>query len=481
MRRVQLQPIDQMKTATLPRPATLNGTCATDQHKERALYPQPPIRIAGGKPADMVVLGDAPVTFRQHARFYLRQSAISGIGNVVARILGVLFSVVLARAYGPQNFGLVRYAVSVAGLAAIVVGPLPTMLSRYLARYRNDPEEVDRYFTNALLLIVLTLLLTLLGTGWYLRGERTGVILGTLTVVCGLAAFNTYTELSRGLDNIQRMALYYVVANLAQLIAIIICVWGLNIRTVSVALAIDGLSTIVPIALFELRAPSPVRWRPHAITRATARQLSRFSVPLVIAHASYTIWLNLDLLLAEQRLGAASAGIYSAAKTAVLVFLFVPYAVTTVALRYFARGSPRDARRSLLLSLLASGVVSEALLLGYWALSTPLVHIVFGRRYAGAADPLVILAAGMTFYTLYLVFETWVVAKGYPWLHAVAMVLTMFVSTGAELALLPRWGLPGVALGFTLGIASGTLVLGALCCFLLVHESHASGFDMSAS
>jgi len=415
--------------------------------------------------------GDASVTFRQHARFYLRQSFISGAGNVAARILGVLFSVVVARAYGPASFGLVRYAISVAGLAAIVVGPLPTMLSRYLAKYRHDRAELDRYFTNALVLIVLALLVTLAGTGWYLHGERVGVILGTLIVVCGLTAFNTYTELSRGLDNIRRMSLYYVVANFVQLLAIVACVWGLGSRSVGVALAVDGLSTIVPIAFFELHARSPVSWHPRLITRVTARQLTRFSVPLVVAHAAYTIWQNLDLLLVEQRLGPQSAGMYSVAKTTVLVFLFVPYAVTTVALRYFARGSTRDSQRSLLLSLLASAITSDALVLGFWAFSAPLVRVVFGPRYSAAADPLVILAAGMTLYTLYLVFETWMVAKGYPWLHAIAMLLTMIVSTTAELALLPAWGLPGVAFGFTLGIASGMLVLGCLCGVLVAREA----------
>jgi O-antigen/teichoic acid export membrane protein len=467
MRRVQLQPINLLKPETWPRLAAVAHEAQQTDHNN------------GDKPCSQFSCyaveseaeDEAPVTFRQHARFYLRQSAISGIGSVVARILGVLFSVVIARAYGPANFGLVRYAISVAGLAAIIVGPLPTMLSRYLATYRDDRVEVDRYFTNGLLLIILMLALTLLGTGWYLRGEQPEVILGTLLVVCGLAAFNTYTELCRGLDNIPRMSLYYVAANFIQLLAIIACVWGLGIRSVGVALAIDGLSTVVPIALFEVHARSPVRWRPQLVTLAIARQLSRFSVPLVIAHAAYTIWLNFDLLLVEQRLGPQNAGIYSVAKTPVLVFLFVPYAVTAVALRYFARGSMRDAHRSLLISLVASGVTSEGLVLGFWAGSGPLVHMVFGQRYSAAADPLVILAAGMTLYTMYLVFETWVVARGYPWLHAVTMVLTMVVSTVAELALLPRWGLQGVALGFTLGIAAGMLALGTLCGFLVVREA----------
>src|SRR6185437_7804984 len=211
-------------------------------------------------------------------------------------------------------------------------------------------------------------------------------------------------------DAIWRMSGYYVVANLVQLAAIVVCVGGLGIHSVGWALAIYGLSALLPILFFEFWTPSPVHLRPRLITHATMWRLSHFSVPLVIAHASYTIWGTLDLLLVEQRLGSQDTGVYGAAKTVVLIFLFVPYAVTTVALRYFARGSKRDAERSLLLSLGASLVTSAVLVAGIWIWSGQLVQIIFGRNYSAAAQPLIILAAGMALYTVYLVFETWMIA-----------------------------------------------------------------------
>jgi O-antigen/teichoic acid export membrane protein len=411
---------------------------------------------------------NTPVSPRQHARSYLSLSATSGMGQVLARLLGVLFSVVVARAFGPADFGVVRYAIGVAGITSIVVGPLPTMLSRYLATYRNEPMEVDRYFTNGIVLIAVILLLTIIGTGWYVRREHLGIVLGTLFVVIGLAAFNTYTELTRGLDAIWRMSSYYVMANLVQLLAIITCVWGLGSRSVGLALAIYGLSALIPILFFEFWTRSSVHLRPQLITLATMWRLSHFSVPLVIAHASYTIWGTLDLLLVEQHLSSQDTGIYAAAKTVVLIFLFVPYAVTTVALRYFARGSKRDANRSLLLSLGASITASAVLVAGIWGWSRQLVQIMFGPNYSSAAQPLIVLAAGMALYAVYLVFETWMVARGYPWLHALAMTITMVIGSVAELALLPSWGLRGMAIGFSSGIAAGTLTISA--CYGLLRK-----------
>lgn len=421
---------------------------------------------------------DTPASRRQHIRSYLSLSAISGVGQVLARGLGILFSVVVARAFGPADFGVVRYAIGVAGITSIVVGPLPTLLSRYLATYRNESREVDRYFTNGLVLIAVVLLLTLLGTAWYVRSEPPGIVSGTLFIVIGLAAFNTYTELTRGLDAIWRMSGYYILANLIQLIAIVACVLGLGMRSVGLALAIYGLSALLPIVGLECRARSPVHLRPRLITLATMWRLSHFSLPLVIAHASYTIWGTLDLLLVEQRLSSQDAGFYAAAKTIVLIFLFVPYAVTTVALRYFARGSKRDAQRSLLLSLGASLGTSTILVVGIWGYNRQLVQVVFGTNYRSAAQPLIILAAGMAVYTVYLVFETWVVARGYPWVHALAMTLTAVMSSAAELALLPYGGLAGVAVGFSSGIAAGTLTISACYGFLRKRFTQTGSYGM---
>ncbi len=299
------------------------------------------------------------------------------------------------------------------------------------------------------------------------------VVLGTLFVVVGLAAFNTYTELTRGLDAIWRMSGYYVVANLVQLVAIAACVWGLGVHSVGVALTIYGVSSLLPILFFESWAPSSVHLRPRLITFKTMWQLSHFSVPLVIAHASYTIWGTLDLLLVEQHMGSQAAGGYAAAKTVVLIFLFVPYAVTTVALRYFARGSQEDADRSLLLSLGASLITSTVLVGGIWGWNRQLIQIVFGQRYSLAAPPLVILAVGMAVYTVYLVFETWMIARGYPWLHALAMLITMGVGSVAELALLSSWGLQGVAVGFSAGIIAGTLTISLFYGLLRKRSTHA--------
>lgn len=423
---------------------------------------------------------DTSVSRRQHARSYLSLSAISGVGQVLARVLGVLFSVVVARAFGPANFGMVRYAIGVAGITSIVVGPLPTMLSRYLATYRNESREVDRYFTNSMVLIALILILTLLGTGWYVRGEPPGIVFGTLFVVTGQAAFNTYTELTRGLDAIWRMSSYYVVANFVQLVAIVACVWGLGLHSVGWALAIYGISSLIPILFFEFWRCSPVRLCPRLITLATMWRLSHFSVPLVLAHASYTIWGTLDLLLVEQRLSSQETGVYAAAKTVVMIFLFVPYAVTTVALRYFARGSKRDAERSLLLSLGASLVTSVVLVMGIWGCNRQLVRIIFGPNYGSAAQPLIILAIGMALYTVYLVFETWMVARGYPWLHALAMTLTMVIGSAAEFVLLPYWGLQGVAMGFSLGIASGTLTISAFYGLLRKRSTYTGNYSVES-
>ncbi len=397
---------------------------------------------------------------------YVRQGAVSSVGNIIARLLGLLFSIVIARTYGPVGFGLVRYAIGVATLGIIIVGPIPNIISRYVAVHRKDFEKVDAYFSNAALLTTLVLAVSLIGATVYLWGNSFDVLAGAILVMCGTTAFNVYTELAKGLGAITRMSLYYVVCNLGQLIAILLVTEGFRIHSIGLALAIYGLSMIIPIVLFEIGKSSSVHFNLGLINKSKLHEVATFSVPIVIAHGCYTAWLTLDLLFIERQLGAEAAGIYSAAKTVVLAFTFIPYALITVALRYFARGSQRDAWRSVMISLTTSAGSSFALLAIVSVSGLALLKAGFGARYETAAPSLLILSAGMTMYGMYLVFEMWLVAKGYPWLHALSMLVTFAVSTSMEIILLPLSGMVGVAFGAACGIGAGAITIA--CCYVAV-------------
>ena len=83
---------------------------------------------------------------------------------------------------------------------------------------------------------------------------------------------------------------------------------------------------------------------------------------MLLAHAAYTAWFNVDLLLVDHFLGLAAAGNYALSRTITMIFVFVPYATTTVVLPRFVHMQARNGVAYLRATLLASAATSALLL-----------------------------------------------------------------------------------------------------------------------
>src|SRR6266852_4847111 len=87
----------------------------------------------------------APAGARPWARrldgAFLRRLAVAGLGNAVGRALGLLFAVLVAALFVPDDYGYIRWAMSVAMLAAIPAAAGPIVLARALGAARAVPSH----------------------------------------------------------------------------------------------------------------------------------------------------------------------------------------------------------------------------------------------------------------------------------------------------------------------------------------------------
>src|SRR5215831_18457519 len=72
---------------------------------------------------------------------FLRRLAVAGLGNAVGRALGLLFAVLVAALFVPDDYGRIRWAMSVAMLAAIPAAAGPIALARALGAARVVPAR----------------------------------------------------------------------------------------------------------------------------------------------------------------------------------------------------------------------------------------------------------------------------------------------------------------------------------------------------
>jgi O-antigen/teichoic acid export membrane protein len=394
---------------------------------------------------------------RPGLRRFLKDSIIVGIGSTFARVLGLLFNILIARLLTPDDFGFARYSLTLAGVLTIVSASAPGAIGRFLAAHPDDREARDRYYTNGVVGFGAILLASLAISvpAMFILGKFD---VGTLFAVVGLSVFFMYISVMRGLSSSWKIGLGYISTNVVLLFVTVVVLGLFGWQSATLALIIFGVANCAPLVILEVARKTPLSFRRSLVSRETLIELGKFSVPMILSNAAYTLWYGMDMLLIEG-LSPQNTADYSAAKTLSQAFIFVPTAISMVLM---PRVAAMELRRSVKLASFAALLAYGLSLIGVlivWLAGEPLVRLVFGDGYARAYLPLFIMGLGMTVYSVYLVFEGFMLGRGQPGSHAWAMFVAMLVSFGVGFVLTPGYGLLGASLAFTLGITCATFVL----------------------
>jgi len=388
---------------------------------------------------------------------FVKDSVIVGAGSTFARMLGMVFSTLLAHFLTPNDFGFYRYAITLVGIATIPATASPASLARFLAANSKDAQARDRYFSNGLLGLAILLISSLLFTTpilWLMHA----LDFGTISCIIGLTVFYGYLAAVRGLGSAWKMGLTYALSNVALIIALFVVLGLFRLHTATAAVAIFGLTDFAPILVLELIRPMVLRFRPGLISKSVLLELARFATPIVIATGAYTIWFGIDVLLIQIFL-PHEAGDYAVAKTVSGAFLFVPAAITMVLMprvavleadkrKWYSMGAGAVA---FLISLIGVGIV------GVWG--HQLIALLFGQRYSHAYPSLLVQSIGMSFFSIYAILEGLAIGCGRPRLAVQALGVAL-ASTSITCFWLIFWfGALGASLSFALGAALGTAVM----------------------
>lgn len=396
---------------------------------------------------------------------FIKSSAVVGIGNVMARGLGMIFFIIVARMYMPEDYGFIRYSIAIATIAITVVASgFPQTLVRYLAKYKDKQNLQDMYFSNSIAVIIPLLFLTLIIT--FLLGKLN---VGVVSLIIGLTIYYTYLGIIRGFISHNRIFAFNVGNNIIKILLVMIIIYYLGFHSPSLVLIIFALSCLVPILFMETFKPLNIKFRRELISKDILNEVTKFAIPLIIANVAYTLLFSIDIICIEYYLGMEEVGFYGVAKTLTQIFLFVPTALSTILMPKIASLEGGSYTENLKLSMILTNLASFALLLFIFLFGELLVVIIFSSKYLGALEALYILSIGTVFYSVYMLLESRWIGIGKPIVHTKTMLTSMIVAIIGNVYLVPRMGIFGAGLAFTLASVVGIVLLGTLT-FTQIHS-----------
>ncbi|MBI4241772.1 MAG: polysaccharide biosynthesis C-terminal domain-containing protein, partial [Candidatus Rokubacteria bacterium] len=161
-----------------------------------------------------------------------------------------------------------------------------------------------------------------------------------------------------------------------------------------------------------------------------------------------------DMLLVNYFLGAAQAGIYAVAVNLTDLLLVFPTAVGTMLFpRVSARPEDEGSLTAAACRHTAAGMTVFCLVAG--VLAQPLILLLYGRAFGGAAAPFLLLLPGILALSLEIIFMNDLAGRGLPPIVIVVPAVGLVLNLILNLAFIPRFGLLAAA-------ASSSLAYGAM-------------------
>lgn len=335
---------------------------------------------------------------------------INNVGWLFAdRILrmgvGVIITAWLARYLGPQQFGVLNFAIAFVSLFTTLAAlGLDQIVVRNIVR---DPAcKTETLGTTQALKAASGIIgyFLALGTIFILRPDDFLTRL-LVAIISGSLVFESLNTIDFWFQAQVRSKYTVWAKNTAFVIMTLVRISLIYTQAplIAFAWAALGESALGAIGLAIAYSSSGENLREWRVNTARARNLLKDSWPLILSNLAIMVYLRIDQIMLGQLASDASVGIYSSATRLSEVWYFIAIAivnsVTPAIVEAKAHGDePYYQKLQKLFNLMAG--IAYAIAIPMTFLSTPLIVLVFGQDYARAGDVLSvhIWAALFTFF-----------------------------------------------------------------------------------
>lgn len=377
--------------------------------------------------------------------------------------VGLFVGVWIARYLGPEQFGLLSFAMAFVGLfSAIAALGLQGIVVRDIVRNPDCARET--LGTAALMqliggLIAYVLILFLIE---YLRPDdalaRSLVaILGSMVLLRAgqIAVFWFESQVQSKYTVWVQNGVFLVFAA----VKVVLILQEASLTTFAWATLAEALVVaIVLLGVMSLRGPSLAKLR---VSTERAKSLLRDSWPLILSAIAIMIYMKIDQIMLGQMIGDGAVGIYSAAVRISEVWYFIPMAIVASVFPAILEAKKRSekqyyARLQRLYDLMV--VMSVAVALPMTFLSTSIVTILFGEAYRAAGAVLAIHIWASVFVFLGVASGKWFLAENRQVLSFQRTVLGAVANVALNLWLIPLYGAIGAALATVISYAIAAFI-----------------------
>ncbi|MEQ9107787.1 MAG: flippase [Limnobacter sp.] len=372
--------------------------------------------------------------------------------------VGLLVGVWVARYLGPEQFGLLNFAIAFTGLfGAIATLGLQGVVVRDIVQ---NPQGTQYTLGTAAIMQlaggVVSFLLVVAAIGYFRPNDP---LARSVVAILGAIMLFKASEIAVYWFESQVQSKYTVwvqngVFLVFAAIKIILILQGASL----VAFALAMLAEQILVALVLLL----VMWRyglslsSLQASAARAKTLFKDSWPLVLSGIAVSLYMKIDQIMLGQMIGNEAVGIYSAAVRISEVWYFIPMVVVASVFPAILEAKKRseDEYHNKLLNLYKLMVaIGLAVAVPMTFLAEPIVVLLFGPAYVAAGAVLAIHVWASVFVFLGVASGKWFLAENLQALSLQRTAIGAAANIALNLLLIPKFGEVGAAVATVISYA----------------------------
>ncbi len=380
----------------------------------------------------------------------LKHTFFMGVSTVLRLLTGVVVFIVLARAWGPEKFGIFMYGFTLTNLASLVADyGFSQQLMREVARLPEQIAESLAAVVSAKLMLVAVLLLIALGVTVLHPDPEHATVLWVLLLGGLIGSFaESYIAVFRGSGHYHEETVIMLWVNVLHLGLVCLLLWmGSGVLGVSLGILVSRILFVVLAHIAYCRVfPTHPRWQ--VASRQQGWNYIKAGFPFAAESGFTNFQSQADTMIVHHMLGPVAVGVYQAGLRLMQGANSFAQVLSNVYLT--AMSGKLDDRSALHLfgnrlfwQMLAIGVACFAV---FYVGAGPITHLLYGVKYE-ALIPL------MPWFGLVLL-ARYVAASHGVILSAIGMQTYRVTAIGGALAvlfaccawLIPQYGLKGMLL-----------------------------------
>lgn len=381
--------------------------------------------------------------------------------------VGLLVGVWVARYLGPEQFGMLNFALAFTGLfGAIATLGLQGIVVRDIVR---DPESAHLTLGTAAMLQLLGGLvsfLLILSAIAYLRPDDS--LSRTIVAILGAMMLLKASEMAVYWFESQVQSKYTVwVQNSVFLVFAVVKVGLILLEAplpafVWAMLAEAAVVAAILLLVFNLRGPNITQLQASI---ARAQILLKDSWPLLLSSAAIIVYMKIDQIMLGQMIGDEAVGIYSAAVRISEVWYFIPMVIVASVFPAIIEAKKRSeelyyARLQKLYDFMA--VIGVVVALPMTVFSGSLITMLFGAQFSEAGTVLAIHIWAGIFVFLGVASNNWFLTENLQKLAFQRTVYGAVANIIMNLLLIPKFGVNGAAVALVISQAIASLFFDGL-------------------